>query len=49
MFFFEKKNQKTLPNAGQSSIETFISQAGKGAKVFPAYQPSNTGLYNALF
>jgi hypothetical protein len=49
-FFFEKKKQKTFARCSQPLLQTItFGVARNKAKVFPAYQPNDTGLYNALF
>jgi hypothetical protein len=44
--FSEEKEAKRLCVVRRAVVN---QHAPKTAKVFPAYQPSNTGLYKALF
>jgi hypothetical protein len=44
--FLKKRTKKLLLDLVRACRDRRVSQR---TKVFPAYQPSNTGLYNALF
>jgi hypothetical protein len=44
--FSEEKEAKRLYFVRRAAVN---QRAPKRVKVFPAYQPSNTGLYKALF